>query len=138
MKEPAMSLQVISRSGALAALLAVGALVPVSGQPQATPAKKAPVDRPEDEALLFTAPGFDRPGTPQTATGDGTGQVKIVIRDAATGKPTFCRINVVGPDGNFYQPAENYLSPYALTGQWPKPGSSGNRQLKAPYRYIGR
>ena len=57
--------------------------------------------------------------------------------DPATGKPTPCRINVVGPDGNFYQPAENPLSLYSLTGEWPKRGK-GNRQGKGPFRYFGR
>ena len=48
-----------------------------------------------------------------------------------------CRINVVGSDGHFYQPATNPLSPYSLTGQWPKTGK-GNREGKAPIRYLGR
>src|SRR5207247_8590197 len=87
---------------------------------------------------LFSPSGFDRPGKPLTASGDKTGKIQIAVRDSATGKPTFCRINVVGPDGNFYQPAENYLSPYALTGEWPKQGSAGNRPGKAPFRYTGR
>jgi hypothetical protein len=48
-----------------------------------------------------------------------------------------CRMNVVGPDGNFYHPAANQLSAYSLTGQWPKSGK-GNREGKAPFRYLGR
>src|SRR5262249_5100961 len=62
----------------------------------------------------------------------------ISVHDQATGKPLFCRINVVGPDGNFYQPRTNYLSQYSLTGQWPQKGSWGNRPGKAPFRYVGR
>ena len=57
--------------------------------------------------------------------------------DRATNRLTPCRINVVGADGNFYQPAENRLSPYSLTGQWPDTGK-GNRQGKGPFRYLGR
>ena len=67
-----------------------------------------------------------------------SGQVHIVVRDAATGRVTPCRVNVVGPDGNFHQPQRNHLSLYALTGSWPKPGSKGNRVGKAPFRYVGR
>jgi putative membrane-bound dehydrogenase-like protein len=43
----------------------------------------------------------------------------------------------VGPDGNFYQPAANRLTPYSLVGQWPDSGL-GNRPGKAPIRYYGR
>ncbi len=89
------------------------------------------------EASLFTPSGFDREGMPAVASGTGAGRVKIVVRDATTGKPTCCRINVVGQDGNFYQPAPNDLTPFALTGQWPRVGR-GNREGKAPIRYYGR
>src|SRR5205809_4525862 len=116
-------------------LLPAFATLAADGQPAAPPAK-APAVKPEDEAFLFTPAGFDRAGKPLTAAGDKTGTVQLVVRDAATGKPTFCRVNVVGSDGNFYQPAENYLSRYALTGQWPK--EMGNRPGKAPFRYVGR
>ena len=91
----------------------------------------------DDEALIFTPPGFDRPGMPAKATGADVGHVEVVVLDPATGKPTPCRINVVGPDGNFYQPAENPLSLYSLTGEWPKQGK-GNRPGKGPFRYFGR
>ena len=75
------------------------------------------------ESFFFTPPGFDREGQPMWATGERVGQVRIVVHDAATGRVTPCRVNVVGSDGNFYQPAANRLSPYALTGQWPKPNN---------------
>jgi putative membrane-bound dehydrogenase-like protein len=93
--------------------------------------------RADDEALIFTPPGFDRPGAAAKATGAEVGQVEVVVLDPATGKSTPCRINVVGPDGNFYQPAENPLSLYSMTGDWPKRGK-GNRQGKGPFRYFGR
>ena len=94
----------------------------------------APAD---DEAYLMTPPGFTQPGLPKTATGETTGRLRITVRNRATGLPTFCRLNVVGPDGNFYQPAPNPLTPYSLTGQWPETGK-GNRTGKAPIRYVGR
>ncbi len=96
-----------------------------------------PDARADDEALIVTPPGFTRPGEPKTATGADVARIRITVRDGATGRPTPCRLNVVGPDGNFYQPAANPLSPYSLTGQWPKTGK-GNREGKAPFRYLGR
>ena len=91
----------------------------------------------EDEAILFTPPGFTRPGEPRTTAGVGTGTIRIIVIDEAMGKPTPCRLNVVGADGNFYQPEPNRLTPYSLTGRWPKTGK-GNREGKAPFRYYGR
>jgi putative membrane-bound dehydrogenase-like protein len=93
--------------------------------------------RADDEAYLFTPPGFATEGRPVTARGPRTGRVRILVRDLRTGKPTCCRINVVGADGNYYQPPENDFTPYALTGQWPKKGL-GNREGKGPFRYYGR
>ena len=81
----------------------------------------------EGEAFFFTAPGFEREGKPLTAEGAGTGRLTIVVRDKATGRPTPCRINVVGPDGNFYQPPENHLTKYAITGVWPVADAKGNK-----------
>src|SRR4051812_1548009 len=121
-----------SRQSAAAGILASVVLAALTTLPHWA----ASVAPPEGEAFFFTPPGFDREGQPAHATGDGAGRLKITVRDQATGRPTFCRINVVGPDGNFYQPPDNYLSPYALTGQWPKPGHWGNRPDKAPYRYL--
>lgn len=98
----------------------------------------------QEEAVLFTAPGFTTPGVakwdgdPTWSSGGRTGEVEIRVVDAATTKPTPCRMNVVGRDENFYQPAQNRLSRFALTGDWPAPGAWGNRKGKAPFRYVGR
>lgn len=103
--------------------------------PQSVPLNPA-VDR---EELIFTPPGFDQPGQPAVAKGENTGEVRVTVRDAGTGELTPCRINVVGPDGNFYEPAENPLKQYSLTGEWPNwPNAWGNRPGKAPFRYFGR
>ncbi|MEY4939695.1 MAG: hypothetical protein RIQ93_1430, partial [Verrucomicrobiota bacterium] len=112
------------------ALLPLAALLIVTARSQ-------PVT-PADEAFLFTPAGFEREGQPLWASGPETGQLQIVVRDGETNQVTPCRVNVVGPDGNFYQPPANHLSLYALTGSWPKPGSKGNRIGKAPFRYVGR
>lgn len=88
------------------------------------------------ERLIFTPPGFDKAGVPTTAEKNNSGQLKIVVTDQKTGKPVFCRINVVGPDGNYYEPPNNYLTKYSLKDHWPKHGL-GNRAGKAPIRYFG-
>lgn len=93
---------------------------------------------PEGESFFFTPPGFEKEGQPVTADATTTGQLKIVVLDSATGRPTRCRIAVVGPDGNYYQPPENHLTKYAITGVWPVDKAWGNRPEKAPWRYLGR
>ncbi|HUE16913.1 MAG TPA: PVC-type heme-binding CxxCH protein [Planctomycetaceae bacterium] len=97
--------------------------------------------RADDEARLFTPPGFSRPGQAVLKPPSAGGHLKLTVRDARTGEPTFCRVNVVGPDGNFYYPKQNYLTRFALTGQWTGRAPNralGNRLGKAPIRYVGR
>ena len=91
---------------------------------------------PADEAYIFTPPGFNAEGKVAVATGAKTARLNISIVDGATGKPTLCRVNVVGADGNFYQPQDNPLSAYSLNGKWPE-SLAGNRPSKAPIRYFG-
>lgn len=93
---------------------------------------------PEGEDFFFIPSGFKTEGIPKTAEGPQTTRIRIIARDADTGKTTPCRINVVGPDGNFYHPAENNLSLFSFAGEWPKGKAKGNRRDKAPYRYLGR
>ena len=93
--------------------------------------------RAAEEAYIFTPPGFETVGKPAVAEGPGAARLHVTIRDAATGRPTFCRVNVVGADGNYYQPADNRLIEYSLTGTWPEV-LAGNRPSKEPIRYFGR
>lgn len=96
---------------------------------------KTPLN-PADEAYIFTPPGFTVPGKPAKAAGEAVGKLQVTVTDTATGKPTFCRVNVVGADGNFYEPADNPLAAHSLTGTWPE-RLAGNRPSKAPIRYFG-
>ncbi len=91
---------------------------------------------PADEAYIFTPPGFEHEGKVAVAEGPTAGRIEVTIIEAATGKPTPCRVNVVGPDGNFYQPKENPLAAFSLNGKWPDT-LAGNRPSKAPIRYFG-
>ncbi|MBX7168965.1 MAG: hypothetical protein K1X74_21695, partial [Pirellulales bacterium] len=67
---------------------------------------RAPVV-PAEENAVFTPPGSDRPGKPATIATGPSSTVRLRIVDAATARPTYCRVNVIGSDGNFYQPGEN-------------------------------
>jgi putative membrane-bound dehydrogenase-like protein len=97
---------------------------------------KATEVKPMEEAYLFTPLGFDGPGKIVVAEGELVAHLHLTILDKATGRPTPCRINVVGPEGNYYQP-EGDLQPYGFTNNWPKEGSRGNRLGKGPFRYLG-
>ena len=109
------------------------------GQPSSVrPVFAADPPVPEGESFFFTRPGAVHEGQMRTAGGPETGTVQIVIRDAMSKKLAPCRINVIGSDGNYYQPSENRLSLYSLSGEWPKEKAKGNRREKAPYRYLGR
>lgn len=91
----------------------------------------------DHEEIFFTAAGFDRPGVPKEADVNSSATLRIEVRDQQSGLLTPCRINVVGPDGNYYQPANRFESQFDMTGVWPKNGAWGNRPGKAPYRYLG-
>lgn len=94
---------------------------------------------PDDEALIFTPPGFDKVGVPAEADGPDAARLSLTFLDGSTGRPTPCRVNVVGPDGNYYEPASGPLKIHSLTGVWPNwPKGWGNRPGKAPFRYFGR
>ncbi|MES1213660.1 MAG: CehA/McbA family metallohydrolase [Singulisphaera sp.] len=91
---------------------------------------------PREEAYLFTPAGFENEGKPAVADVKNRARLDVTIIDQATGKPTPCRVNVVGSDGNYYQPRDNPLAAYSLISNWPD-GLAGNRPGKAPIRYFG-
>lgn len=86
---------------------------------------------PAEEAAIHTPPGFSAAGLPAPPPPPGKGAtLHVVVRDADTGQPTCCRVNVVGSDGNFYEPRDNPLAPWSLQ-------RLGNREGKGPIRYFG-
>lgn len=93
--------------------------------------------QPADETLIFTPPGFEHVGVRKVASGPDVGRLEIIVRDHKTGSKTSCRVNVVGPDGNYYEPEFNPLKEHSYTAEWPNAGW-GNRPLRAPVRYLGR
>lgn len=93
--------------------------------------------QPADESIVFTPPGFERVGVRKMASGPDVGRLEIVICDQTTGNKLPCRVNVVGPDGNFYEPEQNPLKEHTYNSEWPDAGW-GNRVLRAPVRYLGR
>lgn len=85
-----------------------------------------------DEEIIHRAPGAKETGKPTLADPDKSGILRLTITDTANERPTFCRVNVVGPDGNYYEPDErdNALWPWSLARK-------GNRVGKGPFRYYG-
>ena len=67
------------------------------------------------------------------ATGTETATVRVKIIDHANGLPTPCRVNVVGSDGNYYEPQENPLEPFGAQHA----GCHRNGETHAPSRYYG-
>jgi hypothetical protein len=82
------------------------------------------------EEEIHRVPGAADAGRPAVADPVNSGRLKLTVLDAATGGPTFCRVNVVGSDGDFYEPAENPLAAWSLV-------RLGNRPGKGPFRYYG-
>jgi putative membrane-bound dehydrogenase-like protein len=68
--------------------------------------------------------------------GDGR-TLTLTVIDKATGRPTPCRVCVVGSDGTHYLPEPSHLTPYTFDKHWPEEGAWGNRPGKAPYRPLG-
>lgn len=80
------------------------------------------------EAEIHQIPGTRKTGKPAKTSLQGSGRIKLSVTES--GQPVFCRVNVVGADGNYYEPADNILAPWSLS-------RLGNRQRKGPFRYYG-
>jgi len=100
---------------------------PAAAHPPAMPPTR--VD-PAAEARLHTPAGFAVAGKASVARGHDATRLHVRIVDQASTRPTFCRVNVVGSDGNFYEPRDNPLAPYSLH-------RLANRAGKGPFRYYG-
>jgi hypothetical protein len=82
------------------------------------------------EAVIHRKAASGRIGQPKTADAATAGAVRLTIVDAGSKSPVFCRVNVVGSDGHFYEPDEHALKPWSLH-------RLGNRNGKGPIRYYG-
>lgn len=83
------------------------------------------------EAEIHALPGTNTAGKPPTGVDlTKSGRLKLKVIDAATGEPAFCRVNVIGSDGNYYEPETNALKEWSLH-------RLGNRKDKGPVRYYG-
>lgn len=107
----------------------------VSTVPLAAPAHPpppAPSSRidPIAETRIHIPPGFRLEGKPRVYSGPSAGRLRVRIVDRSTGEPTHARVNVVGSDGNYYEPRDNVLANWSLF-------RTGNRLGKGPFRYYG-
>ena len=120
----------VSRYAAIASLLAFAAAAELSGLQQASKNPLPPDADPAEEAFIQTPAGFSQPGKPAAAPTAESATVRLTVIDDATGRPTFARVNVVGADGNYYEPDAHALAPWSLS-------RAGNRPGKGPIRYYG-
>ncbi len=81
------------------------------------------------ERFIHTAPGYDAPGNPSVAPASAP-LLSVKVIEADTGELVMCRVNVIGADGNYYEPAGNPLAPWSLQ-------RLGSRITKGPFRYYG-
>jgi len=83
---------------------------------------------PLDEVEIHRVPGAREAGKPAPVLPKSSGRISLSVTES--GRPVFCRVNVVGSDGNYYEPADNPLASWSLS-------RLGNRQGKGPFRYYG-
>lgn len=116
----------------ISAILAVGLLTVAVwyGAANVQKRKPKPTDAEKVEALVHRQPGRKSAGEPKTADPKNSGRLILTITDADTKSPVFCRVNVIGSDGHYYEPAKNPLKPWSLH-------RLGNRKGKGPIRYYG-
>ena len=127
------NLKLLPRTSAITRLIQASVVslaclaAPAAAHPPAVP---APRNDSAAEARIHIPPGFERQGKPQIYSRDDVARVHVTIIERSTGRSAFCRVNVVGADGNFYQPRDNPLANWSLE-------RAGNRIGKGPFRYYG-
>ena len=86
----------------------------------------------KEEAFIHTPAGFERAGKPARVRRDdaNTATLRVTIVDVSSGERAACRVNVVGKNGNFYEPIEHTLSP------WSRQKTALN-ETHGPSRYYG-
>lgn len=85
----------------------------------------------DEEDFIHTPAGFDRAGAPTTVTPNTeTARLKVTVVDNSSGELTACRVNVIGPDGNFYEPSKNRLKDFSRQKLSPN-------ETHGPSRYFG-
>ena len=87
----------------------------------------------QEEGFIRTPPGFDKPGEPRRLSDGEGGLLTVKVVDSTTGRPAACRVNVVGPNGNYYQPVDSPLEPFNAQNA----GCQANGETHPPSRYYG-
>ena len=116
--------------------LGAGWLGPSSAGRWAGPVADREPDQTYDQAeedFVRTPPGFDKPGERRQARGANSARLRVKVVDDATGELATCRVNVVGPAGHFYEPADHPLE--VLSAH--RIGCHVNEETHPPSRYYG-
>ena len=87
----------------------------------------------QEEDFVRTPSGFEKAGERRMILQQEAATLKVKIVDKATGEPTACRVNVVGPEGHYYEPQNYLLEPYNANNV----GCHVNGETHAPSRYFG-
>ena len=87
---------------------------------------------PEEEAYVHTPAGFQQAGEPRIVDSKDVAKatLRVKVVDADSGELTAARVNIVGPQGNFYEPLENGLA------AWSRQHTAAN-EPHGPSRYYG-
>lgn len=126
---------------AWASILTGFALGPIGAAPPEHWSHKDEAQVDAMEQWIHTPRGFEGAGVAKWAAQENlsaTAWVRLRIITEQDDQVTPARVNVVGSDGNYYQPEDNPLSMYSLIGDWPADGAWGNRRAAGPFRYTGR
>jgi len=85
----------------------------------------------DEEAFIHTPTGFEVAGEPVTVDADSeTSTLRVTVVDGSTGKPAACRVNVIGPDGNYFEPSMHPLAEWSCH-------KTAHDETHGPSRYYG-
>jgi hypothetical protein len=86
----------------------------------------------DEEAFIHTPVGFKQAGKPAIVSKQDAqaATLRVTIVEVSSGKPTACRVNVVGSRGNYYEPEQHLLAPWSRQ-------QTAQQETHGPSRYYG-
>ena len=86
----------------------------------------------DEEAFIHTPVGFKQAGKPAVVSKQGAqaATLRVTIVEVSSGRPTACRVNVVGSRGNYHEPKPHLLAPWSRQ-------QTAQQETHGPSRYYG-